>query len=204
MNNDKDKDFLEENLNNSYDDVEQMLKPLCEFKASKALKQNVMEKARQENHPSRIIRMWPWLAAACVIGFLIIFLKPPKMAIGQAPKEELIVAKTETAKAVEREQGGSISEQKDFSTETTIQPHTESILPIHRKTRTTAQRPRPNTLEESIEEPVQMSEETRMELLLASLNEEMPQMEEINTEEEILQIRIRGERLINMYEENDK
>ena len=43
-----------------------------------------------------------------------------------------------------------------------------------------------------------------MELLLASLNEEMPQMEEINTEEEILQIRIRGERLIGMYEENDK
>jgi hypothetical protein len=43
-----------------------------------------------------------------------------------------------------------------------------------------------------------------MELLLASLDEKMPQMEEINTEEEILQIRIRGERLIKMYEENDK
>ena len=202
MNNDKD--LLEENFNNSFDDVEQMLKPLCEFKASNTLKQNVMEKARQEIHPTRIIRMWPWLAAACVIGFLIIFLKPPKTAREQAPKEEQIVAKAETTKAVEGKQGDSIPEQKDFNTETTIQPHAESISPIHRKTRTTAQMPRPNHLEESIEEPVQMSEETRMELLLASLNEERPQMEEINTEEEIHQIRIRGERLINMYEENDK
>ena len=202
MNNDKD--LLEENFNNSIEDVEQMLKPLCEFKASNTLKQNVMEKARQEIHPTRIIRMWPWLAAACVIGFLIIFLKPPKTAREQAPKEEQIVAKAETTKAVEGKQGDSIPKQKDFSTETTIQPHAESISPKHRKTRATAQRPRPNHLEESIEEPVQMSEETRMELLLASLDEKMPQMEEINTEEEILQIRIRGERLINMYEENDK
>ena len=202
MNNDKD--LLEDNFNNSIEDVEQMLKPLCEFKASNTLKQNVMEKARQEIHPTRIIRMWPWLAAACVIGFLIIFLKPPKTAREQAPMEEQIVAKAETTKAVEGKQGDSIPEQKDFSTETTIQPHAESISPKHRKTRATAQRPRPNHLEESIEEPVQMSEETRMELLLASLDEKMPQMEEINTEEEILQIRIRGERLINMYEENDK
>ena len=202
MNNDKD--LLEENFNNSIEDVEQMLKPLCEFKASNTLKQNVMEKARQEIHPTRIIRMWPWLAAACVIGFLIIFLKPPKTAREQAPKEEQIVAKAETTKAVEGKQGDSIPKQKDFSTETTIQPHAESISPKHRKTRATAQRPRPNHLEESIEEPVQMSEETRMELLLASLDEKMPQMEEINTEEEILQIRIRGERLIKMYEENDK
>jgi len=202
MNNDKD--LLEEYFNNSFDDVEQMLKPLCEFKASNTLKQNVMEKARQEIHPTRIIRMWPWLVAACVIGFLIIFLKPPKTAREQAPKEEQIVAKAETTKAVEGKQGDSIPKQKDFSTETTIQPHAESISPKHRKTRATAQRPRPNHLEESIEEPVQMSEKTRMELLLASLDEKMPQMEEINTEEEILQIRIRGERLIKMYEENDK
>jgi hypothetical protein len=202
MNNDKD--LLEDDFNNSFDDVEQMLKPLCEFKASNTLKQNVMEKARQEIHPTRIIRMWPWLAAACVIGFLIIFLKPPKTAREQPPKEEQIVAKAETTKAVEGKQGDSIPKQKDFSTETTIQPHAESISPKHRKTRATAQRPRPNHLEESIEEPVQMSEKTRMELLLASLDEKMPQMEEINTEEEILQIRIRGERLINMYEENDK
>ena len=36
------------------------------------------------------------------------------------------------------------------------------------------------------------------------LNKDVPQMEEIDTEEEIRQIRMRGERLISMYEENDQ
>ena len=43
-----------------------------------------------------------------------------------------------------------------------------------------------------------MSEETRMELLLANLNKDMPKMEDISTEEEIRQMRMRGERLIGM------
>ena len=53
-----------------FDDIEQMLKPQCEFKASESLKQNVMAKARQEVCPHSTIRLWPWVAAACVAGFL--------------------------------------------------------------------------------------------------------------------------------------
>ena len=49
-----------------------------------------------------------------------------------------------------------------------------------------------------------MSEETRLQVLLASLNKDEPQMEDISTEDEIREIRMRGERLISMYEENDK
>ena len=48
-----------------------------------------------------------------------------------------------------------------------------------------------------------MSEETRMELLLASLNEDEPRMEDISTEEEIRQMRMRGERLVNIYKAID-
>ena len=39
------------------EDIEQMLKPQCEFKASESLKQNVMEKAREEVRPHRTIRL---------------------------------------------------------------------------------------------------------------------------------------------------
>ena len=49
-----------------------------------------------------------------------------------------------------------------------------------------------------------MSEDTRLALLMASHNENVPQAEEIDTEEEIRQLRKRGERLISMYEVNDK
>ena len=63
---------------NEFEDIEQLLKPQCEFKASDALKQEVMEKARQEAKPRRIIKMWPWLAAACVAGFMLLLFAPPE------------------------------------------------------------------------------------------------------------------------------
>ncbi len=63
---------------NEFEDIEQLLKPQCEFKASDTLKQEVMEKARQEVKPRRIVKMWPWLAAACVAGFMLLLFAPPE------------------------------------------------------------------------------------------------------------------------------
>ena len=171
---------------NEFEDIEQLLKPQCEFKASDTLKQEVMEKARQEVSPRRIVRMWPWLAAACVVGFVVMFLMPPKPVLEEKP----LVAKVVTPKAEETKQAESTPEPVCVNVET----------PKRQK----AKRPRKVVKDESQDEPVQMSEESRMELLLASLNADEPQMEDINTEEEIRQIRMRGERLISIYEENDK
>lgn len=171
---------------NDFEDIEQLLKPQCEFKASNTLKQEVMEKARQELKPRRIVRMWPWLAAACVVGFVVMFLMPPKPASEEKP----LVAKVVTPKAAKTKQAESTPEPVSVNVET--------------PERQMAKRPRKVVKDEPQDEPVQMSEETRMELLLASLNADEPQMEDINTEEEIRQIRMRGERMISMYEENDK
>ncbi len=63
---------------NEFEDIEQLLKPQCEFKASDTLKQEVIEKARQEIKPRRIVKMWPWLAAACVAGFMLLLFAPPE------------------------------------------------------------------------------------------------------------------------------
>lgn len=172
---------------NDFEDIEQLLKPQCEFKASDTLKQEVMEKARQEVGTRRIVRMWPWLAAACVVGFMVMFLMPSKPATGEKP---LVADRVKTPKAAETKQAGSTPEPVSVNVET----------PKRQK----AKRPRKIVKDEPQYEPVQMSEETRMELLLASLNADEPQMEDIDTEEEIRQIRMRGERLISMYEENDK
>ena len=172
---------------NNFEDIEQLLKPQCEFKASDTLKQEVMEKARQEVSPRRIVRMWPWLAAACVVGFVVMFLMPPKPASEEKP---LVAERVETPKAAETKQTESTPEPVSVNVET----------PKRQK----AKRPRKVVKDEPQDEPVQMSEDTRMELLLASLNADEPQVEDINTDEEIRQIRMRGERLISIYEENDK
>ena len=83
---------------NEFEDIEQLLKPQCEFKASETLKQEVMQKAREGIHPRRIVKLWPWLAAACVVGFMFLLLMPPKSATdGEQP-----VAKVETPKPAEK------------------------------------------------------------------------------------------------------
>lgn len=174
---------------NEFEDIEQLLKPQCEFKASETLKQEVMQKAREEIRPRRTIKLWPWLAAACVVGFMFLLLMPPKSATdGEQP-----VAKVETPKAPETKQAETTPEPATVKVETPQQPK--------------AQKPRRKVgraeLSEPQEEPVEMSEETRMELLLASLNEDEPQMEDISTEEEIRQMRMRGERLVNIYKAID-
>ena len=175
---------------NKFDDIEQMLKPQCEFKASETLKQEVMQKAREEVSPRRTVRLWPWLAAACVVGFMMMLLMPPKSATdGEQP-----VAKIETAKAPEPKQAETTPEPTTVKVEAPQQPKAQK--PRRKVSRAEQSEPQ--------EESVEMSEETRMELLLASLNKDEPQMEDIDTEEEIRQIRMRGERLISMYEENDQ
>ena len=172
---------------NEFEDIEQLLKPQCEFKASETLKQEVMQKAREEIHPRRTIKLWPWLAAACVVGFIMMLLMPPKSATdGEQP-----VAKVETPKPAETKQAEPAPEPATVCTETPKQPK------LHKRNRPLCVKSEPQ------EEPVEMSDETRMELLLASLNEDEPRMEDISTEEEIRQMRMRGERLVNIYKAID-
>ena len=174
---------------NEFEDIEQLLKPQCEFKASETLKQEVMQKAREEIRPRRTIKLWPWLAAACVVGFMMMLLMPPKSATdGEQP-----VAKVEKPKAPAAKQAETTPEPATVKVETPQHPKAQK--PRRKVSR--AKQPEPQ------EEPVEMSEETRMELLLASLNEDEPQMEDISTEEEIRQMRMRGERLVNIYKSID-
>ena len=177
---------------NEFEDIEQLLKPQCEFKASDTLKKEVLEKAREEIHPRRIVKMWPWLAAACVAGFIVMFLMPPRTATENPAEGNRLEAKVETRKVVEGQQAEPKPEPDSINVET----------PIPSKAASAPQRPRrvvkEKPVEESQEQPVQMSEETKMELLLASLNKDVPQMEDINIEEEIRQMRMRGERLTSM------
>ena len=70
--------------NEEFEDIEQLLKPQCEFKASETLKQEVIEKARQEMKPRRIVKMWPCLAAACVAGFMLLLFAPPETQKNEA------------------------------------------------------------------------------------------------------------------------
>ena len=64
---------------NDIEDLEQLLKPQCEFHASDKLKDEVIAKAKAEVRP-RKVRLLPWLAAACVAGIIGLFLMPPEQS----------------------------------------------------------------------------------------------------------------------------
>lgn len=68
----------EEDFNDGLEDIEQLLKPQCEFMASDTLKEEVLAQAREEIKPRRKVNLWPWVAAACAVGFLMLWFTPPE------------------------------------------------------------------------------------------------------------------------------
>ena len=84
---------------NDIEDIEQLLKPQCEFHASDNLKDEVVAKAKEiakaEARPRRI-SIFAWLAAACVAGFLVFYLMPPEAKVEETP----VVAKVERKASV--------------------------------------------------------------------------------------------------------
>ncbi len=50
----------EEDFNEGLEDIEQMLKLQCEFKASDTLKEEALAQAREEVKPQRKVNLWPW------------------------------------------------------------------------------------------------------------------------------------------------
>jgi hypothetical protein len=86
---------------NDIEDLEQLLKPQCEFHASDKLKDEVIAKAKAEVRP-RKVRLLPWLAAACVAGIIGLFLMPPEQSEEKImSKVENLSPKTESVRSVE-------------------------------------------------------------------------------------------------------
>lgn len=142
--------------------------------------------------PTHTIRMWPWAAAACVAGVLIMFLMPPK-TVNEVVEDTKIVAKVEpqVTNTTASQQADETTVAEDISETVVTQKHSKAASVAITVV------PQPTEEAEPEEEPVQMSEETRMELLMACLSPDEQMPREIDTEEEIRQMRIRGERMLN-------
>ena len=94
---------------NDMEDLEQLLKPQCEFHASDKLKDEVIAKAKVEVRP-RKVRLLPWLAAACVAGIIGLFLMPPEQSEEKImSKVENVSPKTESVRSVETTPESSVA-----------------------------------------------------------------------------------------------
>ena len=147
--------------------------------------------------PAPVRRLWTMVAAACAIGIIALFLMPPK-TVESSHDSQPVCAKTEPTTSP-----SAHGTPTDSIPTPTTPPCVVAETTTHINVPSHIQEPQPQS-EDTVpaDEPVEMSEETRIELLLASLMEETPKTEELNIEEEIRQLRIRGERMMSMYDNN--
>jgi hypothetical protein len=95
MNEDKLKALLQQDMN-LRDAIRQEEAERPQMPAD--LNARLMQRVAQEKKQKRTRMVWPWIAAACVAGIMVVFLTPPKQKI----EEKEIVAKVE--KKVEKKQ----------------------------------------------------------------------------------------------------
>ena len=87
---------LEVSREDAPDDRKVIAEMLGELTVDEALFDQIMAERKQK---PRIIRFWPWVAAACVAALLIVFLGPPREETVSKPQ----IAKVEPKKDVETE-----------------------------------------------------------------------------------------------------
>ena len=87
---------LEVSREDAPDDWKVIAEMLGELTVDEALFDQIMAERKQK---PRIIRFWPWVAAACVAALLIVFLGPPREETVSKPQ----IAKVEPKKDVETE-----------------------------------------------------------------------------------------------------
>ncbi len=110
---------LEVSREDAPEDWKVIAEMLGELTVDEALFDQIMAERKQK---PRLIRFWPWVAAACVVALLVVFLGPPK---GETPNQPQI-AKVEPKKDVETEP--ETVETKEFvKTEISTKP-----LPTHK------------------------------------------------------------------------
>jgi hypothetical protein len=74
---------LEVTRENVPDDWKVIAEMLGELTVDEALFNQMMA---ERSHKSRIVKLWPWVAAACVAALLIVFLSPPRKDAPSKPQ----------------------------------------------------------------------------------------------------------------------
>ena len=167
---------LEVSREDAPDDWKVIAEMLGELTVDEALFDKIMAERKQK---PRFVRLWPWVAAACVAALLVVFLAPPREETSTQPQ----VAKVEPqkiepeAKAVEPV---PITVEKKIVTEPTpakrvvakvvAKPRKENVMP-----KQDVQEPQKQT--EEINEPIVEPENATNEIAQA---EEIPQPDPID------------------------
>ena len=122
---------LEVSRKDAPDDWKVIAEMLGELTIDEALFDQIMAERKQK---PRFIRLWPWVAAACVVALLVVFLGPPKEETPNQPQ----IAKVETKKTepeVKAVEPTPVTDEKEIVTESKPTKHivTKAVAKHHDK-----------------------------------------------------------------------
>lgn len=160
----------------------------------KDLNARLMQRVEKEvnRKPKRSVVVWPWIAAACVIGVLMMVFTPPRSA-----DDDALVAESKSEVKVPATTEVTAVKATEPKVETIEKPKAEVRQePSSRKVMTD------KPVETAEEEPVRMSEATRLEIMLASYEEEVPLMNDEEFKEDIIALQKMGQNIIDTWEKN--
>lgn len=160
----------------------------------KDLNARLMQRVEKEvnRKPKRSVVVWPWIAAACVIGVLMMVFTPPRSA-----DDDALVAENKSEVKVPATTEVTAVKAIEPKVETVEKPKAEVRQePSSRKVMTD------KPVETAEEEPVRMSEATRLEIMLASYEEEVPLMNDEEFKEDIIALQKMGQNIIDTWEKN--
>jgi hypothetical protein len=126
---------LEVSREDAPDDWKVIAEMLGELTIDEALFDKIMAERKQK---PRFIRLWPWVAAACVVALLVVFLGPPKEETPNQPQ----IAKVEPKKietevkpvdpvpvSAEKEDATESIPAKRIVTKVVAKHHRENVMP---------------------------------------------------------------------------
>lgn len=160
----------------------------------KDLNARLMQRVEKEvnRKPKRSVVVWPWIAAACVIGVLMMVFTPPRPT-----DDDALVAENKSEVKIPATTEVTAVKATEPKVETIEKPKAEVRQePSSRKVMTD------KPVETAEEEPVRMSEATRLEIMLASYEEEVPLMNDEEFKEDIIALQKMGQNIIDTWEKN--
>ena len=110
---------LEVSREDAPEDWKVIAEMLGELAIDEALFDKIMAERKQK---SRIIRLWPWVAAACVVALLVVFLGPPKEETPNQPQIAKVEPKN-TEPEVKAVEPTPVTDEKEIVTESKLTKH---------------------------------------------------------------------------------
>ena len=126
---------LEVSREDAPDDWKVIAEMLGELTIDEALFEQIMAERKQK---PRFIRLWPWVAAACVVALLVVFLGPPKEEMPNQPQiakvepkntEPEVKAVEPVPVSAEKEEATESIPAKRIVTKVVAKHHRENVMP---------------------------------------------------------------------------